>query len=45
MNVLVGQSVDVDTSCPEYKVVPVAVEPVARMEPALATTPGAVTVA
>jgi predicted molibdopterin-dependent oxidoreductase YjgC len=26
-NVLVGQSADVDTSCPEYKVVPVAVTP------------------
>ena len=27
-NLLVGLSADVDTSCPEYKVVPVAVTPV-----------------
>lgn len=29
-NLLIGQSADVNTSCPEYKVVAVAVEPVAR---------------
>jgi formate dehydrogenase major subunit len=28
-NLLIGQSSDVNTSCPEYKVVAVAVEPVA----------------
>jgi formate dehydrogenase major subunit len=44
-NLLIGQSADVDTSCPEYKVVAVAVEPVGRIEPALASAPGAVTVA
>ena len=43
-NLLVGSSSDVNTSCPEYKVVAVAVEPVrsvsGRREPAeLSTAP------
>jgi len=31
-NLLIGQSSDVNTSCPEYKVVAVAVEPVGERE-------------
>jgi formate dehydrogenase major subunit len=34
-NLLVGQSSDVNTSCPEYKVIAVAVEHAAEREPAL----------
>jgi formate dehydrogenase major subunit len=31
-NLLIGQSSDVNTSCPEYKVVAVAIEPVGQPE-------------
>jgi predicted molibdopterin-dependent oxidoreductase YjgC len=41
-NLLIGQSADVDTSCPEYKVVAVAVTPLAaRPEPELAVAAAA----
>ena len=33
-NLLIGQSADINTSCPEYKVVAVAVEPVGDRAPA-----------
>jgi formate dehydrogenase major subunit len=32
-NLLIGQSADVNTSCPEYKVVAVAIEPVGGRAP------------
>jgi formate dehydrogenase major subunit len=34
-NLLIGQSSDVNTSCPEYKVVAVSVEPVGAKAPAV----------
>ncbi len=33
-NLLVGQSSDINTSCPEYKVIAVAIQPIGRAEEA-----------